>query len=62
MTMEYSFEKIAYDETARSMFFEQYDVLIKNLIKSGYVDCAIHHANNKKRIKEGVDLICETLH
>lgn len=60
--MEYSFERIAYDEAARSNFFEQYDVLIKNLITSGYVDCAIHHANNKKRIKDGVNLICETIH
>jgi hypothetical protein len=59
---EYSFNNIVTDQHCRDKFFIGYERLISILMEEGFTECALAHANNKKRIKDQIELVSPTYH
>lgn len=59
---EYDFNNIVTDQHCRDEFFIGYERLISILMQEGFTECALAHANNKKRIKDQIELVSPTYH
>lgn len=50
----YTYEELVLNINKREMFFDTYDLMISDLVKHGYLQPAIVHKRNRKRIYEEI--------